>query len=300
MDIVRLYQDFSIPFVTEGHKHSRAGWANVECPYCEGNPGYHLGFEIENPHFYCFRCGWHPVIPTIGKLIKKSDKETRRIISEYGLHLSLTKTPALKSKKEHILPTGTGPLTSKHIRYLDARGFDHIQVSNLWTLAGTGPVSRLDNIDFKHRLIIPIIWDSQEVSFTSRDITGKTPMRYITCPKDREVIHHKHIVYGRQEYWQGVGIWVEGPTDVWRLGVNSFSTFGIEYTREQLRVIARTFKRVFVLFDQDPQAQVQSRLAVAELRFRGVDAIHLENIISQDPGDMSQAEADYLVKQLIT
>jgi hypothetical protein len=297
MDIIQLYQDFSVPFVTEGHKHSRTGWVNVECPWCEGNPGYHLGYELSSDHYYCWRCGWHPITPTVARLINKSEREVGKLIKEYGLRIHPIQKEELKPKKEHILPTGVMPLQSKHIEYLEARGFDYTRISKIWNIMGTGPVSRLDNIDFKHRIIIPIIWDGQEVSFTSRDVTGKTDLRYITCPKDRELIHHKHILYGRQEYWKETGILVEGPTDVWRMGTSSCATFGIKFTPFQVRALSSNFRRIAVCFDDDPQASIQTNKIVAELKFRGVDSFRVD--IKGDPGSMKQEDADYLVKQLI-
>lgn len=46
MDIVRLYHDYGVDHRTEGHKHCRPGWVNTECPFCEGNKGFHLGWNI--------------------------------------------------------------------------------------------------------------------------------------------------------------------------------------------------------------------------------------------------------------
>lgn len=298
MDVVQLYQDFGVDFVTEGHKHSRPGWANVECPFCTGNPGYHLGYELEANYYYCWRCGWHPIIPTVSRLINLKEQETRKLIRKYGLLISHIKPSVSVTKVvEHRMPSGTEPLASNHRRYLERRGFDPDALIREWNIVGTGPISKLDGLDFKHRIVIPIVWNNREVSFTSRDITGKHPLRYISCPMNRELINHKTILYGKQEYWKGSGICVEGATDAWRFGVRSFATFGISWTPAQLRVIAKTFKRVMVCFDDDPQAKLQSEKMVAELKFRGVDACRID--IEGDPGSMKQDEANYLVKQLI-
>jgi DNA primase len=85
---------------------------------------------------------------------------------------------------------------------------------------------------------------------------------------------------------------------VWRFGKISFCTFGIEYTRQQVRVIAKNFKRVFVAYDDDPQAVKQAKKLIADLKFRGVEAIFIP--IVGDPANMSQKEANYLISQFIT
>lgn len=301
MDILRLYQDYSVSYQTEGHKHCRPGWVNTECPHCTGNPGLHLGYNLQGDYYVCWRCGFHPIAPTIAKLIHVGEPKARTIIHQYGLLIPThTKESKVKIRaKAHRLPSNTVPLQRNHKRYLESRGFDPDLLEREWNLLGTGPYSKLDNTHYKHRIIIPFFWDTQQVSFDSRDITGKDQNRYKACPKDRELVPHKEILYGKQSKWKDTGICVEGPTDVWRLGVNSFATSGIKYTPKQVRVMAKSFKRIWVMFDDDPQALVQAKKLVSELRFRGVEAMLFESIIASDPGSMKQNDADYLIKQLI-
>jgi len=302
MSILDLYQDFGIQFQTEDHKHCRPGWANLECPFCEGNPGLHLGCHINSGHFYCWRCGYKPTSKVITKLLNVEEGRAKDLIRQYKITRpsSSSISSATQDHKiqfhPHKLPSHTGPLERQHQLYLERRGFDPDYLEKEWGLLGTGPISYLDDIDYRHRIMVPIFWGEEQVSFQTRDITGKSEVKYIACPKNREKIHHKHILYGKN--WdREVGICVEGVTDVWRLGPMAFAVFGIEYTYRQIRIIAKQFKRVIVLFDDDPQAIKQGTQLVSELSFRGVNA-HQE-IIKGDPGDLSQEEADYLVKQII-
>ena len=57
------------------------------------------------------------------------------------------------------------------------------------------------------------------------------------------------------------------------------------------------FKRVAVIFDDDPQARMQADKLVAELRFAGIDALRVD--IIGDPAAMRQADANYLAKHII-
>jgi len=297
MDIVSLYNNFGVSYVTEG-KHYVAGWLTTKCPFCD-DPSEHLSYNIDENYFNCYRCGSHFVDTTISKLINVSEQEARIILKQYGLHLSIsTKEPVVRIRdKAHKLPSNTMPLQANHKMYLEKRNFDPEYLEKEWNLIGTGPISKLDNIDYKHRIIIPFIWNNQQVSFDSRDITNKHKSKYMACPKDRELIPHKEILYGKQDKWKDTGIIVEGPTDVWRFGPFSCATSGIKYTSKQIRVIANSFKRIAVIFDVDPQAYIQANKLVSELKFRGVDAFRID--IEGDPGSMKQEEADYLVKQLI-
>jgi hypothetical protein len=301
MDIIRLYQDYTIDFVTEGHKHARPGWVNVECPWCTGNPGYHLGYELDKDYYYCWRCGWHPIVPTVSRLLKIREAEGRELVRLYGLLIAKRiEEPAIKSKKEFQLPLYVDVLRESHKRYLESRGYDPERLEQIWNLMSTSPLSTLDGISYRNRILIPFLWNYKMVSFDTRVTSNRLPheYRYKACPKSRELIEHKHILYGRQEEWRETGICVEGPTDVWRLGTASFATSGIQYTPEQLIVMARTFKRIFVMYDNEPQAQAQAKKLVADLNFRGVESA-IVKIATNDPGSLPQSDADYIVKQLL-
>ena len=297
MNIIQLYQDFSIPFQTEGHKHCRPGWVNAECPFCFGNPGLHLGYNLEENHFYCWRCGAHFPDETISKLLKVTRREANQLIKDYDGFVSIKSPDIVIRTKSFKLPSGIELLKPSHKTYLKRRGFDPYQLNENWGILSTGPVSFLDDINYSHRIIIPINWEGKMVTFQARDVTGKSKRKYLACPADRELVNIKTIIYGNPVYWGDIGICVEGVTDVWRLGPYSFCVFGIKYTMTQVRVIAKHFRRVAVMFDDDPQAQVEAGKLVAELQFRGLNAWVVP--IVGDPGGMSQEEANTLVSNIL-
>ena len=299
MNLTQLYQDYNIEYLTEGNKHCAAGWINTHCCFCAGERNYHLGYNLSEDYYHCWRCGGHSAPKVISKLIGVTESEAKKLLRKYKIRISVSKEPVVKIRaKAHKLPSGVGIMKSHHRKYLAKRGFDPEKLEREWNLFGTGPVSLLDGIDYKHRIIAPIYWDNEQVTFQARDISDRHALKYMACPKDRELIHHKHILYGKQSKWKETGICVEGMTDVWRLGERSFATFGIQYTPMQLRLIAKLFKRVAVIFDDDPQAIKQSNKLVSELRFRGVQAWEIE--IDGDPGSMEQDDADYLTKNLLS
>jgi len=296
MDVIRLFRDFGVEHLTEGHKHCRPGWINVPCPYCSGHTGYHLGWNIQDEFWACWRCGWHPPLKTFSLLTNLPEYEIKTMLPAYGINRTLVVQKDIV-KKVFQLPSNTIPIGNNHKRYLSNRGFDWKEIEKTWGIMGTGPLSKLDDIYYKFRIIIPFTWNGETVTFDSRDVTGKQQNKYMACPIERELVEHKKILYGNQEHWTDTGICVEGPTDVWRLGVQACATSGIKYTYAQVKVLAATFKRVAVIYDDETQAQRQAKKLVAELKFRGVDA---ENIkIKGDPGGLSQMEADKLVKSII-
>ena len=299
MDIIQLYQDYSVFHATEGHKHCRPDWVNIECPFCTGNEGLHLGYSLIDDYYKCWRCGFHGTDKVISKILKIPPGAARKIIREYK---GIVYTPSIKIKidvKKHIMPSDIIEITPKQKKYLIERGFEPNIIVPLWGLVGTGARSKLDDINYKHRILAPIYWDNKQVSFQTRLArdTTKKDRKYLACPQKYELLDHKHILYGKQSLWKDVGICVEGITDVWRLGINSFATFGIEFTSFQVSIMAKQFRRIAVVFDSEEQAKEQANKLVGELKFRGVDAFKI--VIENDPGSMSQKEADYLVKSIL-
>ncbi len=297
MKTLELLNSLNIQYMTEGHKHCRPGWVNTSCPFCTGNPGMHLGFDLENEFFKCWRCGWHPILETLHKLSGLPIHKIKDLIRVFGGRTRqkqiIKETVRMKAFR---YPSDTQRLAVHHKQYLEKRNFDPEYLNQEWNLRSTGPVSTMDSADYGNRILIPIYWNGQAVSFQCRTPVNKEP-RYKACPQDRELIQHKHILYGKQREWREIGICVEGVTDVWRFGSTAFATFGIEYKIQQVKEMVKNFRRIAVCFDDDPQAIVQANKLVSELRMRGIEAFRVP--IVGDPGAMSQADADKLVKEIM-
>ncbi len=302
MYIESLLQDNNIFYATEGYHQCQEGWVNMVCPFCTSEPGHegvHLGYNLHDNYFYCWRCGWHPIDVTLSKLLNIPKYDVNKLKKNYGGHIIHNKIKTVKIRtKSFKFPSNIVQPTERHKKYLEKRGFDADKLINEWNLKATGPVSSLDNADYSNRIIAPISWNDKIVTFQGRSINSKHPLKYKACPKDRELIHHKSIIYGNEKLWGNIGIGMEGIFDVYKMQGPSFCTFGIEFTNKQIRTIAQLFKKVVIVFDDEIQAQNQAKKLVSELRFRGVHAHHIK--IKGDVGALSQNDADYLRKQILT
>lgn len=299
MKIKQLYDDFNVDYAEAGHKNVRDGWIGVHCPFCVGKMGYHLGYNLDDEYFACWRCGTHRTRDSLVKILHIDEKTAQSLIKQYGGDSPEPRVILHREKRPFTLPTNCGPLLPMHKQYLAGRGFDPDRLESEWGLMGTGPISNLDGSDYRFRVIAPIRWDGDTVSFQGRDISDRQFAKYKTCLPEREAIHHKDILYGRQEAWGRTGLVVEGITDVWRFGPISVGTFGIKFKRPQIRTIAKSFDRSFILFDPEPQAQWMARVLATALN--DFPNGHVSTVIEleQDPGSMSQEDADYLLKTLI-
>ena len=300
MKIKQLYEDFNVTYATEGSRNVAGGWIGTHCPFCPGAPDNHLGYNLDGNYFSCWRCGKHPTVLTLTKLLSVDEKTAKSLIKKYGGVDGASRISIRRESKTFKFPSNCGDLQSMHKQYLLRRGFDPDRLARDWDLRGTGPVSNLDGADYRFRIIAPIRWDEDIVSFQGRSLSDKTDAKYKACPKEYEKVHHKHILYGNQERWGSTGILVEGITDVWRLGPLSAATFGIKFTDKQVLTIGKSlFERIYIIFDNEPQAQQQAKKLKSELKAFYKDPKIEIITVDGDPGGMEQNDADYLIKQLI-
>lgn len=294
MNFVKFCQDFNIPYQTGG-KNVSYGWVGICCPFCS-DTSFHLGFKLRGNYFHCWICDWKPIKKVVSKLLAISEEEAKRLVIRYGGDSHIDEDEEVIAKKPYQFPSGTAKMKQQHRKYLESRKFDPDKLEYEWNLLGTDFLSTLDSGDYKHRILAPIMWKSKEVTFQTRDITGKAESKYKACPKQREIIHHKDILYGDQTKWGDVGICVEGIADVWRFGPLSFAVFGTAFKQSQIWAIAGNFKKVVIVFDNEEKAQLQAEQLAYELELRGVKT--WIQTVEDDPGEMSQDDADHFVYEI--
>lgn len=267
LHIVKFYQDHYVPYTTEGTKHTRLGWVQTACPHCTGHSGEHLGFNTQFGYFNCWRCGPHPVYQTLAKLTGLTIPAVKKELTAYHSRHPLVQQHISVKRQQFKFPSGTGDVLALHQKYLRRRGYDDERLQLVWgEMFGTKQCAPLDGIDYKYRLLIPIRLDEQIVSFQARDITNKSKLRYMACPKSRELLDHKHTLYGldqcKENKWVMV---VEGIFDAWRMGPGTVATFGIEFTRNQVCRLVDRFEKAYIIYDEETQATKQARKLQAEL-----------------------------------
>lgn len=290
IDMQRLFREHSIS--TDG-KHKEPGWLNVRCPFCD-DKGNHLGWNVRSQYFNCYRCGAHRVEDTLAELLSMPEREVWVLVKQYGIRPSTklgNDKPEIMRPDAIIVP-GTS-LQKMHRDYLIGRGYDPDRLA-IWQLQGTGHAAEGTN---KFRIICPVYHDGRVVSWQGRDITGRSPLRWKSCPKELELRDHKHCLGGSQLVPGDSVAVVEGFTDAWRLGPGAVCTFGTDYLLVQVNLLRRYHRRFHILDsrEKDPNAIVQAdKLANMCSVFPGEDIIvELDN---GDPGDLVQAEADYLME----
>lgn len=297
-DAVGFFRSIGIEPKTEGHKHTQVGWANVRCPFCTGNPGFHLGFHIESGAWRCWRCGNHGLYSVLSAFLGYDKKRIQDAIEKFkGRPTGKVEDERKARGRSHtlLLPQGTVDLLPGHRTYLRERGFQVGKLLQRWGLKSTGPMGA-----YKHRVVVPITFQGKIVSYTARDVTGRAEIKYKSCKLEDEVVYHKSILYGLDLLPYRTGVIVEGCPDVWRLGPGAVATFGIEFTPDQVMCAAIHLDYAFIFFDPEPQARKQAEKLGLALSALGV-GVEILNAPDghPDPGDMPQDEADELMLELL-
>jgi len=301
LNIRKFYEDYNVEYIEgdEPHKHARNGWINAECPRCTGNPGYHLGFSEDSGQFVCYRCGFVPAVEAIKLLTDKDWVSAKELLKRYGG--SAKKKRHKKTAKEKDinceLPKGTlDYFPKRHREYLEGRGFDPDKLIDTWDLHATGKKSPY----YANRIIAPVYYRNTLMSYQGRDVTGKSDMPYKACAEQYERRHHKHCLYGMDLALSESVLVLEGIADVWKMGIGSVATFGIKFTEAQVLLLYHNFKRIFVMFDEtEKQAIEQGWKLTQQLATLGREAEHITLGIDHDPGDLSDKDARWIMRELL-
>ena len=283
----KFCEDNYIDFITEG-KNVSARWIQICCPFC-GDHSHHLGFHAEYSAFKCWRCGKHTAKEVFTSISKIPFHEIREKYYGKEGRPSIRKSKEKASLTKISLPKEFQDLSKPHKTYLTDRNFDWQKIKSLYNIMGTGPIG-----SWKNRIIMPVYHDGILATYTSRDITDKSDQRYKACSAINEAREIKHCLYGYDMIPGKSVIVVEGPTDVWRLGPGSVATFGTEFKMAQVNLLKK-FKNVFILFDPGAEKNA-TKLADNIWPFTDVEIVEIDE---DDPGSMSQKDADDLMKELI-
>ena len=298
IDFYRLACDSGIHLAQVGEKHYRSGWQCLPCPFCSGHAGNHLGFNPEANVFTCFRCGRHGKFKVIAELLSITPKQAFELCKKYSddawteVKIKRTRTAVKVKEKDFVVP-GNKILKPMHINYLKGRDFNYKALQKIWDIRGTGMLG-----DLAYRLVVPITYNNKIVSYTTRDVTGATELRYLACSPHKAVRHHKHCVYGLDLAPYKTCIITEGFFGVWRIGKGCVCTLGIGFTTEQVELIAEKFTRSYVFFDPD---ELQARIKARKLsRVLNSYPTHMSEVINgsgfngRDSGELTTTE----IKQL--
>lgn len=274
MNFERLFKDYKIDYSTKVNRN----WVNTRCCFCGGS-SYKLGFNPQEDYCTCFACGGHDLYDALSRLLNVPKNQLKELLSNYAGRVNVTKE--LNHKTINKLELPTNEFTKAERKYLESRGFNPDYLHDKYKIVGGGIVGK-----WKHRIIIPILLNGKVVSWTGRSILSKERLIELEIPRyknlaiDDSIIDPKSTLFNLDNCDKDGVILTEGAFDVLRLsyldqnkqfGDNVICSFGIELTQTQIGIIADRFKKVFILFDNEIQAQKTARKFGVQLSAVGVD-----------------------------
>lgn len=286
-DAVRFAEDYGIDYWTEG-KNVSPGWVAVTCPFCDDTSN-HGAFNPVGGYFSCWKCGGHSLYSVVKEIT--GERVITPILEKYGW---IQKRVVLEERTDgnEGFEVPGGPLKEPHKLYLEKRGFDPEFISKKYGVLGT-----MQHEKYAYRIITPVYWDGEPVSFLGRDFTNKQTLRHKDCAIEESKIYHKKLLYGLEFCKRNRVIVVEGAYDKWRMGGNTCATLGTGWTQEQLMLLQSNYKEVFILFDKGEIAQKKARELALALNSVGVYSEVLKTEFDE-PDNIPESDIKYLKREL--
>lgn len=298
MNFQKLFEDYKIDYSLKTNR----GWVNTKCIYCGGS-SYKLGFNPTEDYCTCFACGLHNLKETLSKLLAIPKKNINDVIEQYKTRtiilnkLNDKKTTAVKNL---VLPTDT--FTPIERKYLKSRNFNPSYLHKKYNVVGGGIVG-----DWKYRIIIPVIINGKIVSWTGRSILEKSKLDELKIPRyknleiKKSVINPKECLFNLDNSKNKTVVLTEGPFDVMRLGDDFICSFGTSLTQSQIKEIRLRYDKVFIMFDNEIEAQQKARNYGQMLSSVGVDVEIVDaysDFNKNDGGELNDEEVKLIRKEL--
>lgn len=293
MNLTDFLREHNVSVAPDGHHHSRAGWVQIDCPFCHAPGHYRLGISQDNLGCNCWTCGRQNVVEVLAELTGLPLGEVLRAVGEHRRG-RLPQVRGAKPRGRLVLPNGVGPLLLPHRTYLEGRGFDPDELAEVWGLGGIGIAPKLS-----WRVFIPAHLDGKVVSWTTRSISDRAGgKRYVNARPDQEVVPIKELLYGSDLCRHAVVV-VEGPVDVWAIGPGAVCTLGTAYSQAQTTALVMNFPVRAVCFDSEPAAQRRAEKLCDELAVFPGKTVRVELETGKDAASAKTREVRELRRRFL-
>ena len=334
LDVISFLQDNNINYRTEGPNCSRGGIV-IQCPFCgDDDPSEHMGWDLATAQWNCLRrSGVHSgrsprklIVQLLGcswdeaKIIADGVRPLEQNSLTDMLSNFATGENVEVSGQDLRLPTNFRPLKNQasalyYTNYLSKkRGFSEKAVA---TLHKHYDLHYCVDGYWHGRIIFPLRLDGDLVGWTSRTISDRPGLRYMSLsdrPSDSgqplALKSVKDMIWNYDTLIKKPGsdlILVEGPLDALKIdsharkmGVRATCVFGTGITSAQMVLLAevlRGFRNFYVLGDAGAHMNVMGLMKKLSV-FRP-KRLSLPGGVT-DPGDMTPMQVTEMVHSLIS
>lgn len=295
-DVIQFLTERGIEHRVGPAKNVKAGWVGVDCVFCGDDSGKHLGINLSNGHYACWRNNAHrgAIAYLVAHILRCSINDAKKVTGEKsaptpGGH-SWAELAALAAPKQATSIVKPVKLLPEFKPLLGNAGgakrfFDYL-VSRRFNPADLPAFCRRFHIhyaltgEFAYRLIFPVFDGSGVLRGWQGRPIGKAETRYMSYPSGPDL--KQYLFNGNELSQGGKNLWVvEGPVDCYKGAFyggkdNRFTaTMGVGYSPAQvgqLYRVAPKFENRFVLFDKGAYSAAMALCGeLAKFSFKAVE-----------------------------
>lgn len=297
MNFVKLFNDYNVEYDTRVNK----GWTNVTCPFCDDKT-FNGGFNNAGDYYHCWKCGGHNFKQALARTVNIPFNEVDTLIEQYAGRNSVLNTLNKKQAKATKLTLPTDTFTPAERKYLKERNFSPKLLHEKYKIVGGGITG-----SWKYRIIIPLVLNGKIVSWTARTILSKQQQQKLKIPRyknlsiEQSVVDPKSVLYNLDHCEDKIAVLTEGAFDVIRMGDGFFCSFGTELTQSQISMIKQRFEKVFIIFDNEEEAQAKARKFGLQIASIGVEVELVDcygDFNKNDAGELNEKEVQIIRHEL--
>lgn len=297
MNFVKLFNDYNVEYDTRVNK----GWTNVTCPFCDDKT-FNGGFNNAGDYYHCWKCGGHNFKQALARTVNIPFNEVDTLIEQYAGRNSVLNTLNKKQAKATKLTLPTDTFTPAERKYLKERNFSPKLLHEKYKIVGGGITG-----SWKYRIIIPLVLNGKIVSWTARTILSKQQQQKLKIPRyknlsiKQSVVDPKSVLYNLDHCEDKIAVLTEGAFDVIRMGDGFFCSFGTELTQSQISMIKQRFEKVFIMFDNEEEAQAKARKFGLQIASIGVEVELVDcygDFNKNDAGELNEKEVQIIRHEL--
>ena len=297
MNFVKLFNDYNVEYDTRVNK----GWTNVTCPFCDDKT-FNGGFNNAGDYYHCWKCGGHNFKQALARTVNIPFNEVDILIEQYAGRNSVLNKLNKKQAKATKLTLPTDTFTPAERKYLKERNFSPKLLHEKYKIVGGGITG-----SWKYRIIIPLVLNGKIVSWTARTILSKQQQQKLKIPRyknlsiKQSVVDPKSILYNLDHCEDKIAVLTEGALYVIRMGDGFFCSFGTELTQSQISMIKQRFEKVFIMFDNEEEAQAKARKFGLQIASIGVEVELVDcygDFNKNDAGELNEKEVQIIRHEL--
>ena len=222
---------------------------------------------------HCWKCGGHNIRQALSKVLSIPLSQIDDIITQYQDKNSLLYrlNGKVQPKAVRLELPGHG-FTIPERKYLLSRNFYPRQLHEKYEVVGGGIAGK-----WKFRIIIPLIIGGKIVSWTARSILPKSQCDELKIPRyknlsiEESIMNPKDVLFNIDNCLSNKVVLTEGAFDVFRLGDGFLCSFGTSLTQYQIAELKKRYNKIYMMFDNEPEAQDKARKYGLQLSAMGCD-----------------------------